>query len=241
MLDTAIILAGGFGTRLQTVVSDLPKPMAPVNGEPFLNYQLNYLKHFGVKKVIFSVGYLAEKIQEYYKSEYKGIQITYVKETAPLGTGGGIRLAMEQCTNEFALVLNGDSFFDVDLHEFSKLHINEDSQISLSLRKVNDSSRYGTIETDDNDRVISFKEKSTSTATVTNAGRINGGVYILNKELYLNKTKPEINFSIEKDFFEKQLSNLVIKGFEFNGFFIDIGIPEDYNRAQNDFKGFTYR
>lgn len=236
MLQTAIILAGGFGTRLKTVVNDLPKPMAPVNGEPFLNYQLTYLKHFGVKKVIFSVGYLAEKIQDYYKSSFNELEIKYVIEENPLGTGGGIRLGLEHCTDEFALVLNGDSFFDVDLHEFFKLHTNETSQFSLALRKVNDSSRYGTIETDANDRIISFMEKTNR----MKEGRINGGVYILNKELYL-KTTPSGNFSIEKDFFEKQLDKLSIKGFEFTGYFIDIGIPEDYTKAQHDLKGFTYR
>jgi len=237
MLQTAIILAGGFGTRLQTVVSDLPKPMAPVNGEPFLNYQLNYLKHFGIKKVILSVGYLAEKIQTYYNSNFNGIGIEYVVETHPLGTGGGIRLGLESCIDEYALILNGDSFFDVDIHEFFKLHINEASFFSLALRKVKDSSRYGTIETDDNDRIISFKEKTNT----TKEGRINGGVYILNKKLYLNNSPVGNNFSIEKDFFEKQLDKLNIKGFEFNGYFIDIGIPEDYTKAQHDLKEFKYR
>jgi len=237
MLQTAIILAGGFGTRLQSVVSDLPKPMAPVNGEPFLNYQLNYLKHYGIKKVIFSVGYLAGKIQDYYKSNYKGLEIDYVVEKLPMGTGGGIRLGLEKCRDEYALVLNGDSFFDVDLHEFFRLHINESARFSLSLRNVNDSSRYGTIETDANDRIISFKEKT----NISKEGRINGGVYILDKILYLNSTPEGKNFSIEKDFFEKQLNNLLIKGFESGGYFIDIGIPEDYAKAQHDFKGFKYR
>ncbi len=237
MLQTAIILAGGFGTRLQSVVSDLPKPIAPVNGEPFLNYQLKYLKHYGIKKIILSVGYLAEKIQDYYKSAYNDLEITYVVETAPMGTGGGIRLGLEKCSDDYAVVLNGDSFFDVNLHDFFRLHTNETSQFSLSLRKVSDSSRYGTIETDANDRVISFKEKTTE----PKEGRINGGVYILNTALYLKQTPAGTNFSIEKDFFEKQLSSLVIKGFEFNGYFIDIGIPEDYRRAQHDLKEFTYR
>jgi len=237
MLQTAIILAGGFGTRLQSVVSDLPKPMAPINGEPFLNFQLGYLKHYGIKKIIFSVGYLADKIETYYKSSYQGLEISYVLERTPMGTGGGIRLAMQTCNDEYALVLNGDSFFDFDLHEFFKLHINETSQFSLSLRKVNDSSRYGTIETDATDRIVTFKEKT----NLAQEGKINAGVYILNKEQYLQHTKPEINFSIEKDFFEKHLSTLSIKGFEFNGYFIDIGIPEDYAKAQHDFKRFAYR
>ena len=237
MITTAIILAGGFGTRLQSVISDLPKPMAPINEQPFLNYQLNYLKHFGIKKVILSVGYLSKKIKDYYGNNFNGLAIDYVVEENPLGTGGGIRLAIEKCGESLTFVLNGDSFFDVDLIEFYNLHIKNKSQISLALRKVNDSSRYGTIEKNQENKITSFKEKS----GITNEGVINGGVYIIEKELYLQATTADSNFSIEKDFFEKQLTTFDIKGFEFDGYFIDIGIPEDYLKAQNDFKGFKYK
>ncbi len=237
MITTAIILAGGFGTRLQSVVNDLPKPMAPINGEPFLNYQLNYLKHYGIKNVILSVGYLAEKIKAYYGSNFNGLEIDYVVEENPMGTGGGIRLALEKCTESLSFVLNGDSFFDVDLIKFNDLHIQNRSQISLALRKVNNSERYGTIEKTKENIISSFKEKS----GIDHEGIINGGVYILDKNLYLQKTPSATNFSIEKDFFEKQLSNSLISGFEFEGYFIDIGIPEDYLKAQNDFKGFKYK
>jgi D-glycero-alpha-D-manno-heptose 1-phosphate guanylyltransferase len=237
VLETAIILAGGFGTRLKTVISDLPKPMAPVNGEPFLNYQLNYLKHFGVKQIVLSVGHMAEKIQEYYGPEYNGLKINYVVENTPLGTGGAIRLALElNSNNNEVLVLNGDSFFDVDLNRFYDLHSRERSQFSLALRKVTDASRYGTIEKNQEHLIISFKEKKGA----KERGIINGGIYILNRELYLANT-PTANFSIEKDFFEKHLNDLAIKGFEFDGYFIDIGIPEDYTKAQYDLKGFKYR
>ncbi len=237
MIHTAIILAGGFGTRLQAVVNDLPKPMAPVNGQPFLNYQLNYLKHYGVKKIILSVGYLSEKIKNYYGSIFNGLEIEYVVEENPLGTGGGIRLALEKCTNELAFVLNGDSFFDVDLSKFYDHHSMQNAQVSLSLRKVKDAGRYGTIEKNAENRIISFKEKSGN----TNEGIINGGVYIIDKKIYLNSTAANSNFSIEKDFFEKQLNTLKIYGFEFEGYFIDIGIPEDYTQAQHDLKGFKYK
>jgi D-glycero-alpha-D-manno-heptose 1-phosphate guanylyltransferase len=237
MITTAIILAGGFGTRLQSVVNDLPKPMAPINGEPFLNYQLNYLKHYGIKNVILSVGYLAEKIKAYYGYNFNGLEIDYVVEENPMGTGGGIRLALEKCTESLSFVLNGDSFFDVDLIKFYDLHIQNRSQISLALRKVNNSSRYGTIEKTKENIISSFKEKS----GIDHEGIINGGVYLLDKNLYLQKTPSATNFSIEKDFFEKQLSNSLISGFEFEGYFIDIGIPEDYLKAQNEFKGFKYK
>ena len=236
MLETAIILAGGFGTRLQSVVANLPKPMASVNHEPFLNYQFKYLKNYGIKKVVLSVGYLSDKIKEYYGSLFNGLEISYAIETTPLGTGGGIRLAIEKCLDEQVFVLNGDSFFDVNLRRFYALHTENKSQISLALRKVNDASRYGTIETNDY-RVISFKEKT----NISKPGTINGGIYILDKNLYLTNTSEGENFSIEIDFFEKQLNKLLIKGFDFEEYFLDIGIPEDYAKAQHDFKEFKYR
>jgi len=235
-IKTAIILAGGFGTRLQSVVTDVPKPMAPINSIPFLTYQFNYLKHFGINHIVLSVGYLNEKIRAYYQDSFEGITIQYVIEDTPLGTGGGIRKAMELCTDEWVLALNGDSFFDVDLKKFQAEHSANHSQISLTLRKVADAARYGTIELNKN-RITSFKEKN----NVNAPGLINGGVYILNKKLFLDSTPLNANFSIEKDFFETNIHQLHINGFEFDGYFIDIGIPEDYKQAQHDFKEFKYR
>lgn len=236
MITEAIILAGGFGTRLQSVVSDVPKPMAPVNGIPFLDYQLLYLKHYGIKKVVLSVGHLNEKILSHYKNNFQGIEIDYAVETSPLGTGGGIRLAMEKCESDTVLVLNGDSFFDIDLHSFFKQYDKADTSFALALRKVEDASRYGTVELSDT-KILSFKEKTGE----TKSGTINAGVYVLNKELFLHKTEEDKNFSIEKDFFEKKLSQVNISGFEYEGYFIDIGIPEDYVKVQHDFKGFKYK
>ena len=237
MLNTVIILAGGFGTRLQKVVSDVPKPMAQINGEPFLNYQLNYLKYFGIKTIIFSTGYLAEKISDYYKTNFNGLTISYSHETSPLGTGGGIRLAIDKTTDEEVLVLNGDSFFDLNIEQFYKLHKTANSATSLALRNVSDASRYGTIIKNTENKIISFKEKNGN----VNEGIINGGVYILNKNNFIKHTPATKNFSIEKDFFETKINNQTIFGFEFNGYFIDIGIPEDYLKAQHDFKEFKYR
>lgn len=237
MITTAIILAGGFGTRLKSVINDLPKPMAPVNDQPFLNYQLDYLRHYGIKNVILSVGYLSKKIKKHYGASYEGIGITYADEVEPLGTGGGIRLALMSCNSEELFVLNGDSFFDVNLNTFYQLHIKNGSQISLALRKVIEASRYGTILKNNDHRITLFKEKNGT----NRAGIINGGLYILNKQIYLSHTHALTNFSIEKDFFEKHLEDLIIKGFEFDNYFIDIGIPEDYQKAQHDFKAFKYQ
>ena len=237
MLNTAIILAGGMGTRLKTIISDLPKPMAPIMNVPFLTYQLNYLKHFGIKKVIFSVGYLSEKIIAHYNQSFENISIEYSIEKNPLGTGGGIRMAMSNLNEDLVLILNGDSFFDLNLEQFYNLHLEQKADFSLALRYVNNSERYGNIEFNSSNQITSFIEKN----QLNQSGYINAGVYILSKKLYLQNTKPDINFSIEKDFFEKQLNQLIIKGFEFKDYFIDIGIPEDYLKAQDDFKEFKYK
>ncbi len=237
MLKEAIILAGGFGTRLQTVVNDVPKPMAPINNIPFLNYVFDYLKHYQIQHVVLSTGYLAEKILDHYKDEFNGIKISYAKEETPLGTGGGIRLAMTKCTTQDILVLNGDSFFDVDINMHYSNHVSKQADCTLALRKVDNAARYGTIQLGDLNVIDAFKEKD----SVECEGLINGGVYILNRETYLSKTEAGSVFSIEKDFYEKRIKELHIFGFEYNGYFIDIGIPEDYKKAQDDFKGFKYR
>ncbi len=236
MLTEAVILAGGFGTRLQSVVSDVPKPIAPINNIPFLNYMFDYLKFFRIRHVVLSTGYLSEKISDYYKNEYKGITISYTKEETPLGTGGGIRLAIEKCKTNEVLVMNGDSFFDIDLNEYCNKHTEFNSDCSLALRRIENASRYGTINLGDNNTIKAFKEKD----SIEREGLINAGVYILNRELFLNKTQAEIAFSIEKDFYEKRINEINIYGFEYEGYFIDIGIPEDYKKAQIDFKKFKY-
>lgn len=236
MLSQAIILAGGFGTRLQSVVSDVPKPMAPVNGAPFLDYLLRYLKHYGLESVVLSTGHLSEKISERYQNEHNGLRIAYTREESPLGTGGGIRLAMEQCSAKHVLVLNGDSFFDINLFSFYNQHGSFHSDCSLALRQVSDAARYGTIKLGDMGAIKKFREKDGEHAP----GLINAGVYLIKRELFLAKTPTNTVFSIEQDFFEPRLNELNIFGFEKEGYFIDIGIPEDYTQAQDDFKGFAY-
>ena len=234
MINTAIILAGGFGSRLQTVVSDLPKSLAPINGQPFLNYQLRFLQTGGIKKIILSVGFLANKIKEQYGNRFENLEITYVTEQRPLGTGGALRFAMEQHREAEILALNGDSFFNLNLHDFYSAHQKNESLISLGLCKTADAARFGTIEMDSSHRITSFREKSGKNIP----GLINGGIYILHRETYLQNTPANLNFSIEKDFFEKQVKHLSLLGFESDAYFLDIGIPEDYERAQHEFKAF---
>jgi D-glycero-alpha-D-manno-heptose 1-phosphate guanylyltransferase len=230
VLKEAIILAGGFGTRLQSVISDVPKPLAPINDVPFLDYIFSYLKYYKIEKVILSVGYLSEKIMDRYKNNFSGIAIDYAIEKDPLGTGGGIRLAMEKCKNKTVLVLNGDSFFDADMSTFYEFHSAEKAGCSLALRTVPNAARYGTIKLDARNRITNFKEKD----GLEKEGIINAGVYLMDREIYLKKTKEGVNFSIEKDFFESKVNELDFFGFEQQGYFIDIGIPEDYTKAQNE-------
>ena len=237
MLQEAIILAGGFGTRLRDVVSDLPKSMAPVNGKPFLDYQLKYLKHYGIKKVVLSVGYLAEKIMTHYGDNFEGLPITYSIEKDPLGTGGGIRLSMEKCSGPDVLVLNGDSTFDINLLSFYHSHTSFHADWSLSIRHEKNAARYGTIRLGDMWRIIGFTEKN----GLEKPGLMNAGIYILNKEIFLKNTPTLKPFSIERDFFEAFVNELKIFGFTYEGYFIDIGIPTDYEKAQHDFKEFKYK
>ncbi len=238
----AIILAGGFGTRLKEVITDMPKPMAPVNEIPFLNYLLDFLTYQGITHIVISTGHLSEKITDYYgaideKALYNGIKISFSHESSPLGTGGAIRLAIEKCVQENVFVLNGDSFFDFDFKDFAFMHKSKKSLFSLALRHVEDASRYGTVACNEINKVESFKEKNGE----KKPGEINAGIYLLNKNEYLKRTEGLKNFSIEKDFFEKQLNEDKLLGFKYDGYFIDIGIPEDYTKAQHDFKEFKYR
>lgn len=225
----AIVLAGGFGTRLQSVVRDLPKPMAPVNGRPFITYILDYLIDHNYTKVILSVGYLHEKIEEYFGTQYKSLQIEYAVETEPLGTGGGIAYALSFCKSENILVLNGDTLFKADFSALEEFHASKCSQLSIILRHVADTSRYGRVNTDSNGQILSFTEKNNTSGE----GQINGGIYLINKQLIQSLHLLQ-KFSFEKDVMEKYVATMPFFGIVSDGYFIDIGIPEDYERAQRE-------
>ncbi len=224
----AIILAGGFGTRLQSIVKDLPKPMADIDGQPFLALMLSYLKQFAVDEVVISVGYLQEKIISYFGNLYLGIKISYAREDSPLGTGGAIINSLNNF-NEPVLVLNGDSFLKVDLQKFYEFFTKEKCDIAMVLRPMSDCSRYGVVEMDDKNSVKNFAEKNPHTKN----GLINGGIYLINPQIFSNFDLPK-SFSFEQDFLVKNLSKLDIKGFVASDYFIDIGIPQDYKKAQTD-------
>lgn len=230
MSNEAIVLAGGIGSRLKSVVHDKPKPMAIVNGKPFLEYLLKYLSKNGITHVILSVGFKAEQIQEYFGNKYSNIEVSYAVEKEPLGTGGGIRLALQKVKSGNVFIVNGDTLFNVNLRKLEKFHSLNSAHCSIALKEVEDGSRYGTITTNQSGKILSFEEKTEG----KNKAFINGGTYLISKESFINNVFPE-KFSFEKDFLEKYNAEGKFYGILFNEYFIDIGIPETFKQAQIDF------
>ncbi|GAB5540107.1 MAG: nucleotidyltransferase family protein [Salibacteraceae bacterium] len=227
-------MAGGFGTRLQSVVDDVPKPMALVAGRPFLEYLLDYLVHYGFSEVVLSTGYLAQHVSDHFGQRYRSLSIKYAVETDPLGTGGAIVNSFEQTNSDEALVLNGDSFLDVDLHD-AVGDYKRDIDGLMILRKMENPDRFGTVKLDDAGRLIQFDEKRVGLSV----GLINAGMYLLKRSVFENYGLHG-KFSVEEDFFKPHIQTLNILGYVSSGYFIDIGIPEEYEKAQTDFKDFKY-
>lgn len=228
MLKEAIVLAGGKGTRLQSVVQNLPKPMAPVAGVPFLDYIFLWLEKHHFERVILSVGYEKDQIIQHYSNKFNQLDIVYSQEDSPLGTGGALAQALNQVTDDYVLILNGDTFFNIDPVELFENHLASQSQLTLALKTMHNFSRYGVVETDEDGRVLQFLEKQPR-----EIGNINGGIYLANASLFETFDMPQA-FSFETDFLEPFLDDLSVFAFECEGYFIDIGIPEDYQKAQNE-------
>lgn len=222
----AIILAGGKGTRLTEVVSDVAKPMAPVNGKPFLYYLFHWLKTYPIEKVILSTGYLSESITDYFGTSFCGIPIEYTIEKKPLGTGGAILFALRKTKASNILIINGDTYFPIDLNSFYSFHNDNNQQFSIALKQMQNFSRYGSVVIQDNS-ILKFNEKK-----FCQEGLINGGIYLINKKYINSKQLPEA-FSLEKHIMEKEAGSGILKGKIYNNVFIDIGIPEDYRLAQS--------
>ncbi len=229
MIREAIILAGGLGTRLQETVPDLPKCMAPVAGRPFLFYIINNLRKQGIERFIFSLGYKHEIIEEYLRERFATLEYETVTEGEPLGTGGAIQLSLSNIRGENVFIMNGDTFFDVALREMFSFHRDKNAECTLALKPMRNFDRYGAVKMDSLGRVTHFHEKK-----MYPEGNINGGIYLLQKQEFIDHRFP-VKFSFEKDYLEKYFPDRRIYGFMQEDYFIDIGIPEDYRKAADDF------
>jgi D-glycero-alpha-D-manno-heptose 1-phosphate guanylyltransferase len=224
-----IILAGGLGTRLQSVIGEHPKCMAPVNSKPFLHYVFDYLEQHGCTRAILSLGFKHEEVLDWVQTQSRSFSIDHVIEHEPLGTGGGISLALTKAAEEDVLALNGDTLFLADLNALMQFHKSKQSQTTLALKHMTDFERYGVVQTDADGCITSFEEKK-----YYDAGLINGGVFVINKKALAEKKQP-VKYSFEKDYLEAFVSERKFFGFSSDAYFIDIGIPADYEKAQRDF------
>lgn len=230
MIDSAIILAGGFGTRLQEVVKNVPKPMAPIKGRPFLEWQMDYWIEQGIRNFILSVGYRYQDIQSHFADAYRSASIDYVIENTPLGTGGGLLMAIKKLDlNNPLLLLNGDTFFEINLKEFDEFAISRNAEWCFSMFSSRECDRYMSLQFDSNDgRLTGLK------SDVENTERyVNGGVYWVNPKS-LGKIKAEAGncYSLENDLIPQMIiEGIRTYGFYGKGKFIDIGLPKDYLRA----------
>ncbi len=228
MSREAIVLAGGLGTRLKHLLDDLPKPMAPVGEKPFLTYLLSCLESEGIERVILSIGYEAEKIIDHYGDKFNSLEIIYSAEDTPLGTGGAIKKSLDHCNEDHVFVVNGDTYFDISFDIMRNAFLDKRPSLLIALCKMNSVDRYGTVEIDDKGMVMAFKEKSLKESAL-----INGGVYLMKRDMLLGFDLP-VRFSFEKDIMEKYINSKSIMAIPFDNYFIDIGVPEDYYKAQKE-------
>lgn len=241
VIKEAIVLVGGLGTRLKSVVKDVPKPLADVGGKPFLWHLLNNLLREDVKRVSLSAGYKAELISDFVHEFFHNENIDVVIEGEPLGTGGAIRFSMPNILWDYFFLLNGDSFFDISLREFERDSFSiGDFDVSMALCERENPERFGVVEVDGDFNVVRFREKGLESGIIPSAVQggieikdksyINAGIYILKKSVlegYL-KNFPD-KFSFERDVLQKL--DLKIIGIPYKGNFLDIGLPEDYTKA----------
>ena len=221
----AIILAGGFGTRLRSVVSDVPKPMAPVAGRPFLALLLAHLQRRGFKRVILAVGYMHSLVVDYFKTDPAPLELLFSIETEPMGTGGAVKLAMRSATADNVFVLNGDTFVLLDYAAMLKEHAHHGAMATLALALVPDSARFGSVQLNVAGRIVAFDEKGKA-----GPGVVNAGAYVLNRR-WVSDQWPNGAFSLERDMLLNEAANVPIYGFNAIGEFLDIGTPQSYADA----------
>jgi D-glycero-alpha-D-manno-heptose 1-phosphate guanylyltransferase len=226
----AIVLAGGLGTRLAGRLKGVPKSMAPIAGRPFLEIILEQLRGAGCTRVVLAVGHLHDVLQSHFGAAFKGIRVDYSIESTPLGTGGAIRQALTHTTEESVLVLNGDTFLQADYGEMMRFHISEGATATIAVVHRPDIARYGGVVIEDK-RIVAYEEKGSP-----GPGWISAGVYALQRDLVWPPTLGE-KFSIEHDFFAPEIVRLRPAAYKVDGYFLDIGIPEDLDRAQIELAG----
>lgn len=228
-MTTAVILAGGFGTRLRNVVPDVPKPMAPVAGRPFLQHQMDYWIAQGVERFVLSVGYMRDAIQAHFGSAYRGVPVAYAIEEFPLGTGGGLLLAAKLLEDDAPfLLLNGDTFFEVDLAALRAFHAERRSDWTFSLFRSSEGGRYMGMDVAPDGRIRAFRSGQSSVGALAN-----GGVYLIDPTLL--RRSPFLagdKASLEDEILPALLgAGGAFHAVAFSGRFIDIGVPADYFRA----------
>jgi D-glycero-alpha-D-manno-heptose 1-phosphate guanylyltransferase len=227
-IKEAIILAGGLGTRLRAAVPGVPKCMAPVNGKPFLTYVINHLQSQGIEHFIFSLGYKSEVIIDFLAKDFPSLLFKTTVEEQPLGTGGAVKKACKIAKDKCVLVTNGDTLYKIDVEVIAGVHCLSGASCSLTLKPMKNFDRYGVVEVDQHCMIKSFKEKQ-----FYESGLINGGVYALHTHKFLEETLPD-KFSFETDYLEKYFQKRRMFGIIQDEYFIDIGIPEDFERAQKE-------
>ena len=230
-LPEMIILAGGFGTRLRPVVEAVPKPLAPIAGKPFLEYLLGFWVKQGIRRFILSVGYRWEKIRAHFGTSFLDVPITYSVESSPLGTGGGLISASKQVGTESPiLVANGDTYFEVDLRSLYEVHYSVEAQMTMALARVENSARFGRVGLDPRGEIVEMGKASKG----GEMSWINGGVYFINPELLNSVVVPTRPVSLESELVVEWIRlRKRIYGARSSGRFLDIGIPEDFIRAQD--------
>lgn len=223
----AIVLAGGFGTRLVHVVPDVCKPMAPVAGRPFLRFVMDQLAANGIERAVVADGYRRKQIEEYFKNFYRGMDVAYSPEDEPLLTGGAVKQALARCEGDWVFVMNGDTWLDVDFGAMEAVAGNaaENVKAVVAVKRMKDFERYGTVDVDAGGVITAFHEKRPCAE-----GLINAGVYLIRKDALLNMPR---KFSLESDWFEGVVGAGKLKTCECSGGFIDIGVPGDYELAQS--------
>jgi len=230
-----VVLAGGLGTRLRSVIGGRPKVLAEVAGRPLIFYLLDRLEFFGFRRVILSTGYAASVVEAAVGQSYGGLDIIFSRELVPLGTGGAVRQAVPFINGDSFLLMNGDSFVPLNYHEFFEQHEEKGWPASMVLVEASDSGRYGSVTTATDGRVVEFAEKTKSSREERQL--VNAGIYLLKKDIF-EQCGEGITYSLEKELMPSIIKS-GIYGYECAGELIDIGTPESYSRSQEYFSAYS--